>query len=49
MIFSDATRAGVWAMQCSATQIQEDKDCNEEGMVLVAEREEEESVVKVGI
>ena len=49
MIFSDATRAGVWAMQCSATQIQEDKDCKEESMVLVADREEEENVVEVRI
>ena len=46
MIFSDATRADVWAKQCSATQIQKDQDCSkEENMVLVAERTEEEDVV----
>ena len=49
MLFSDANRAGVWAVPRSATQVQEDEDCNKETMVLVADREEEEIVVKVGI
>ena len=49
MLFSDANRAGVWAMPRSATQIQEDEDSKEESNVLVADREEEEIVVKVGI
>ena len=49
LYFADANRACVWAVPRAATQVQEDEDCNKEAMVLVAERREEEIVVKVGI